>query len=86
MLMKAGKLPSKSSNVCIFTARLACMYFAQSNRLKHRLIVVESSMNIFNLILNFACLNLERSNFELILENKNLFAIEESFFCCTTES
>ena len=33
------------------------LYFAQSNKLKQRLIVDESSRNIFDLILNFRCLN-----------------------------
>ena len=43
MWMNAGIAPRKSSSVCIFTAAVVVRNGAQSNRLKQRSMVVESS-------------------------------------------
>jgi hypothetical protein len=58
ILIYAVKLPSKSRSVCILMTALAVLYYAQSNRLNQRLVVVESIISILLLVLNFTCLNL----------------------------
>ena len=48
---------NNARSVCIFTAPFVVLYFTQSNKLKHKLMVVASNRNIFDVIRNLVCLN-----------------------------